>query len=113
MAYFLTEHAQDDVLIKWRGLHLNKGKPIKKYIYRFWNLHLKAYVFEEIGFQAQKQQYCARIPKDMIAYINAQKLTTIYVVIHHSMLAYNIFYNSPKVVTKQSEKDGKLMQKSV
>ena len=47
---FLVEHARDDVLAKWRSLHLEKGKSIKNYIDRFWDLHLKAYIFEDIGF---------------------------------------------------------------
>ena len=51
MDQFLTDHAQDDIIAKWRGLHLKKGKSIKKYIDHFWDLHLKACVFEEIGFK--------------------------------------------------------------
>ena len=68
---------------------------------------LTACVFEEIGFQAQKQQYCAWILEDMRAYINAQKPKTISGVIHHSMLAYKIFYSTPKVVAKPSKKSEK------
>ena len=47
----------------------------------------------------------------MRAYLNTQKPTTISIIIHHSMLAYKIFYNSSKLVAKPSEKDRKLMQK--
>ena len=65
MDQFLTDHAQDDIIAEWRGLHLKKGESIKKYIDRFWDLHLKACVFEEISFQAQKHQYCAGLPEDM------------------------------------------------
>ena len=74
-------------------------------------LHLKACVFEEIGFQAQKHQYCAGLLEDMKASVNAQKPTTILGVIYHSMLAYKIFYTSPKAVAKSSEKQEKIMEK--
>ena len=45
MKQFLTSHAQDDVIAEWHGLHMEKGESIKKYIDRFWDLHLKACVF--------------------------------------------------------------------
>ena len=54
MTQFLIEHAQDDVMAEWRSLHLEKGESINKYIDRFWDLYLKACVFEEMGFPAQK-----------------------------------------------------------
>ena len=107
MKQFLTDHAKDDVLTAWQGLQLDKGEPIKKYIDKFWDLHLKACVFEDIGFHAQKQQYCAGLPEDMRAYINAQKPKTISAVIHHSMLAAKIFASSNKVVAKPIEKSEK------
>ena len=53
MKQFLLKHAQDNSLAEWRSFHLDKGGPFKKYIDRFWDLHLKAFVFEEIGFHAQ------------------------------------------------------------
>ena len=107
MKQFLTNHAQDDLLAKWRSLQLDKGESIKKFIDWFWDLCLKACVFEEIGFQTQKQKYCVGLPKDMRAYINAQKPTKISGGIHHYMLAYKIFYSSPKVVAKPSKKSEK------
>ena len=85
---------------------------MKKYIDKFWDLHLKACVFEDVGFQEQKQQYCAGLPEDMRTYINAQKPKTIAVVIHHSMLAAKIFAPpSTKVVAKPSEKEDKQSDK--
>ena len=90
---------------------MDKGEPIKKYIDKFWDLHLKACVFEDIGFHAQKQQYCAGLPEDMRAYINAQKPKTISAVIHHSMLAAKIFASSNKVVAKPIEKSEKLVDR--
>ena len=112
MKQFLMDHAAlDDVLAEWRSLHLDKGEPIKKYINRFWDLHFKACVFEEIGFQAQKHQYVADLLEDMHAYINAQNPRIILVVIHHSMLAYKIFYSSHKVVAKPNEKCEKISEK--
>ena len=55
MKQFLTDGVKDDILTAWRGLKLEAGEPIKKYIDKFWELHLKACVFEDIGFQEQKQ----------------------------------------------------------
>ena len=62
---------------------------------------------EDIGFHAQKQQYCVGIPEDMCTYINAQKPKTILAVIHHSMLGAKIFVSSNKVVAKPIEKSEK------
>ncbi len=111
MNQFLTEHAQDDVMAEWRSLYLEKGETINKYIDRFWDLYLKACVFEEMGFQTQKQQYCAGLPEDMRAYVNAQKPQTISAVIHHSMLAYKNFHTTPKVASKPVEKVEKSVEK--
>ena len=72
MDQFFIDHAQDDVIAEWYGLHLDKGESIEKYIDQSWDLHLKACVFKEIGFQAQKHQYCAGLPEDMRAYVNAK-----------------------------------------
>ena len=81
---------------------------MKKYIDKFLDLHLKACVFEDVGFQEHKQQYCAGLPEDMRTYINAQKPRTIATVIHHSMLATKIFASSStKVVAKPSEREEK------
>ena len=55
MKQFLTDGVEDEVLTAWRGLNLEKGEPMKKYIDKFWDLHLKASVFEDVGFQEQKQ----------------------------------------------------------
>ena len=46
MKQFLTSNVRDDVLTAWRGLKLEKGENIYKYMDKFWNLHLKATVFE-------------------------------------------------------------------
>ena len=51
MKKFLTDGVEDEVLTAWRGLKLKKGGPMKKNIEKFWDLHLKACVFEDIGFQ--------------------------------------------------------------
>ena len=110
MKQFLTSHAQDDVIAEWHGLHMEKGEPIKKYIDRFWDLNLKACVFEDIGFKATKSQYCAGLPVDMRAYINAQNPKTISEVIHHSMLAHKIFSN--KEEKRAAEKGTKMWEKT-
>ena len=88
---------------------MEKGESIKKYIDRFWDLHLKACVFEYIGFGATKSQYCAGLPEDMQTYINAQKPKMIFAVIHHSMLAYKIF--TTKEEKKSVEKVAKALEK--
>ena len=110
MHQFLTSHAQDDVIAEWHGLHMEKGESIKKYIDRFWDLHLKACVFEDIGFSATKSQYCAGLPEDMRAYINAQNPKTISAVIHHSMLAHKIF--TTKEEKKAVDKNSKALEKN-
>lgn len=109
MKQLLTDGVEDEVLTAWRGLKLKKGEPMKKYIDKFWDLHLKACVFEDVGFQEQKQQYCVGLPEDMRTYINAQKPKTIAAVIHHSFLvAAKIFASSStKVVAKPSEREEK------
>ena len=77
MRQFLTDQAKDDILTAWWGLKLKKGKSMKKYTDKFWDLHLKAIVYKKIDFSEQKQQYCVGLNKDMKTYINAQKPKTI------------------------------------
>ena len=112
MKQFLTDGVEDDVLMAWQGLKFKKGEPMKKYIDKFWDLHLKACVFEDIGFQEQKQQYCVGLTEDMHTYTNAQKPNTIAAMIHHSMLAAKILApSSTKVVAKPSEREDKQSDK--
>ena len=82
---------RDDVLTAWRGLKLDKGETIQKYVDKFWDLHLKASIFENIEFPKQRQQYCAGLPDDVRSYITDQKPKTISEVIHQSMVAMKIF----------------------
>ena len=91
MRQFLTDDAKDDVLTAWRGLKLEKGESMQKYVDKFWDRHLKATVFKRIDFSEQKQQFCAGLPDDMRGYVNAQKPKTISAVIHHSIVAIKIF----------------------
>ena len=91
MKQFLTDQAKDDVLTQWRGLKLEKGETMQKYINKFWDLHLKATVYKKIDFSEQKQQYCAGLNEDMKTYINAQKPKTISEGIHHSLVAAKDF----------------------
>ena len=44
MKQFLTANAKNDVLTSWRGLKLEKGESMQRYVDKFWNLHLKAVV---------------------------------------------------------------------
>ena len=94
MKQFLTDEAEDDVLIAWQSLTLEPGESIQKYVDKFWDAHLKATVFKRIEFAEQKQQFCARLPKDLKAYVNAQKPRTISAFIHHTLVASKIFPNA-------------------
>ena len=110
MKKFLTNQTKDNVLVTWRELKLDKGETIQKYIDKFWDLHLKATIFKKIDFSEQKQQFCAGLNEDMKAYVNAQKPKTISEVIHHAMVASNIFLSS-KGVPKQVDHQEKTNRK--
>lgn len=71
MRQFLTKEAKDDVLTTWQSLKLMQGENIQRYVDKFWDLHLKAIIFKRIDFSNQKHQFCARLPNDMKAYVNA------------------------------------------
>lgn len=57
MDQFLTDEAEDDVLIPWRSLKLEPGETVQKFVHKFWDAHPKAIVFKRIGFAKQKQQF--------------------------------------------------------
>ncbi|MCO5562813.1 hypothetical protein L7F22_016445 [Adiantum nelumboides] len=90
MKQFLASDAKDKVLTEWRSLKLSSYESIHKYVDKFWDLHLKATVYKKIDFEEQKQQFCAGLPKDMNEYVNSQRLRSISVVIHHTMVAARI-----------------------
>lgn len=94
MQQFLTANVKDDVFTVWRGLNLEKGENIHKYVEEFWDLYLKASIFQEISFQEQRQQYCARLPDDVHSYINEHSPRSISEVIHCSMFGMKIFNTS-------------------
>ena len=50
MKKFLTYQAKDYVLMACRGLKLEKGESMQKYIDKFWDSHLKARVYKNIDF---------------------------------------------------------------
>ena len=110
MKQFLTSNVRDDVLTAWRGLKLEKGKTIQKYVDKFWDLHLKATVFKNIEFPEQRQQYCAGLPDDVRSYIMDQKPKSISEVIHRSMVAMKIF-SAGKASHFNSDKSKKVSQK--
>ena len=73
MKYFLIDQAKDDVLMALARAELSKrGKQFRSMLTSFVDLHLKATIFKQINFSEQNQQYCAGLPKDMHAYVNAQ-----------------------------------------
>ena len=94
MKQFLTDEAEDDVLTAWRSITLEPEESIQNYVDKFWDAHLKAIVFKRIEFTKQKQQFCARLPKDLKVYVNAQKPRTISAFIHHTLVASKIFPNA-------------------
>lgn len=49
-----ADEAKDDVLMAWHTLKLKKGETMQHCIDKFWDLHLKAIVFEKIKFSKQK-----------------------------------------------------------
>ncbi|RXY01652.1 hypothetical protein DD576_30375, partial [Klebsiella pneumoniae] len=62
MKQFLPSNTKDKVLTEWRGLKLLSHESINKYVDKFWDLHLKATVFQKIDFAEQRQQFCAGLP---------------------------------------------------
>ena len=94
MKQFLIDEAEDDVLTALQSLTLEPGKIIQKYVDKIWDVHLKATVFKRVEFLEQKQQFCAGLPDDLKAYVNAQKPRTISAFIHHTLVASKIFPNA-------------------
>ncbi|MCO5597152.1 hypothetical protein L7F22_051228 [Adiantum nelumboides] len=90
MKQFLASDDKDKVLTKWRSLKLSPYESIKKYVDKFWDLHLKATVYKKIDFEEQKQQFCAGLPEDMNEYVNSQRPRSISAIIHHTMVATKI-----------------------
>ncbi|RYA57126.1 hypothetical protein DD599_25620 [Enterobacter cloacae complex sp. CH23B] len=90
MKQFLASDAKDKVLTKWRSLKLLSHESIHKYVDKFWDLHLKATVFQKINFDEQRQQFCAGLPEEMAEYIKSQQPSSISEVIHHTMVASRI-----------------------
>lgn len=65
MKQFLTSDVRDDVLTASRGLKMDKGETIQQYIEKFWDLHLKDFVFENIEFSTTRMSLmCALSPQN-------------------------------------------------
>ena len=73
MKLFLPSDAKDKVLTEWRSLKLLPNESIQKYVDKFWDLHLKATVFQKVEFSKQKQQFCAGLHEEMAKYVNSQR----------------------------------------
>ena len=110
MKQFLTGNVRDDVLTAWRALKLEKGEGIQKYVDNFWDLHLKASIFENIEFSKQRQQDCAGLLDDVCSYIMDRKPKTISEVIHRSMVAMRIF-STGKISQFNGDKGEKVSHK--
>ncbi|MCO5573768.1 hypothetical protein L7F22_027542 [Adiantum nelumboides] len=114
MKQFLSSDANDKVLTKWQSLKLTPYESIHKYVYKFWDLHLKATVYKKIDFEEQKQQFCAGLPEDMNEYVNFQRPKTISAIIHHTMVAARINFQqgakrnlNPMEIKEKHEHKGK------
>ncbi|WP_255573307.1 hypothetical protein, partial [Enterobacter cloacae complex sp. 4DZ3-17B2] len=94
MKQFLATDAKDKVLTEWRSLKLSPNESIHKYVDKFWDLQLKATVFKKLDFGEQKQQFCAGLTEEMAEYVNSQRPRTISVVIHHTMVASRINFQT-------------------
>ncbi|MCO5554859.1 hypothetical protein L7F22_008395 [Adiantum nelumboides] len=114
MKQFLSSDAKDKVLTEWQSLKLTPYESIHKYVYKFWDLHLKATVYKKIDFEEQKQQFCEGLPEDMNKYLNSQRPKTILAVIHHTMVAARINFQQgakrnlkPMEIKEKHEHKGK------
>ena len=92
MKKFLPSDAKDKVLTEWRSLNLLPNETIQKYVDKFWNLHLKATVFQKVELSEQKQQFCAVLHEEMAEYVNSQRPQSITEVIHHTMVTSRISF---------------------
>ncbi|MCO5563266.1 hypothetical protein L7F22_016903 [Adiantum nelumboides] len=82
---FLPPHQEERVPEKSLGETSKRG--ISKTSF---GIYIKATVYKKIYFEEQKQQFCAGLPEDLNEYVNSQRLKTILVVIHHTMVAARI-----------------------
>ncbi|MCO5613123.1 hypothetical protein L7F22_067398 [Adiantum nelumboides] len=90
MKQLLPSDDKDKVLTEWRSLKLLPNETIHKYVDKFWDLHLKAIVFQKVEFVEQKQQFCAGLHEEMAKYVNSQWPRSITEVIHYTMVASRI-----------------------
>ena len=108
MKQFLQSDAKDKVLTEWRSLKLLPNETIQNYVDKFWDLHLKAIVFQRVEFSEQKQQFCAGLHEEMAEYVNSQRPQSITEVIHHTMVASEIsFQKGAKRNFKPMETNGR------
>ena len=69
-------------------------ESIHKYVEKFWGHKLKANVYTSIDFEDQKEQVLACLPEEMSEYINSQKIRNISQVLHHTMVASMLNFNT-------------------
>ena len=105
MKSFLTSNAKEKVLTAWQSLKMLPNESIHKYFRRFWDLHLKASFFKHIFFSKKKQQFCAGLLEEMEDYMNSQRPRSILLVIHHSIVAYLIYFQGGKKPSKRKQVD--------
>ena len=72
MKQFLAINTKIKVLIKWQSLNMVPYESIHRYTEKFWELHLKASIYQRILFEEQKQQFCANITEEMSEYVKSQ-----------------------------------------
>ena len=69
-------------------------ESIHKYMEQFWALKLKANVYKSIDFEEQKEQFLVGLPKEMSEYVNSQRIKSIFQVLHHTMVASKLNFNT-------------------
>ena len=73
---------------------MNPHESIHKDAKRFYDLKLKATVYKPIEFEEQKEQFCAGLPEEMRKYLNSQRNGNISQVLHHTMVASKLNFQS-------------------
>ena len=69
-------------------------ESIHKYVEHIFAHKLKANVYKSLDFEEEKEQFLAGLPEEMSEYVNSQKIRNIFEVLHHTMVASMINFNT-------------------
>ena len=69
-------------------------ESIHKHVERFWAHKLKANVYKSIDFEEKQEQFLAGLPEKMSEYVNSQRIRNISQVLHHTMVASMLNFNT-------------------